>query len=464
MIDDFRPAAAKPKTIDPLPKGDRPSIHELAAREAPGFSTREPDTAEQAAPEPTFRTPDEAAAGETADEPATNNSAANAETATNTPDTLHSSGVAAGHFGKPPKHRWYRHLWPRGKKQRIIASVVVVLVFFGIGAAWAHFAHTTKPVQAEVVKQQPKQQPPKPTTVPSTLTGLPVDPSVNKRPVTAVMVENSPDARPQSGLDQAGVVFEALAEGGVTRFMALYQDTQPDYIGPVRSARPYFISWALGFDAAYAHVGGSPQGLQDIKNWGVKDLDQFSNSSAYERISTRYAPHNVYTSIAQLSAIEQKRGYTTSTFTGFARKPDSPSKTPNATSINMTFSGYYYNTGYTYDAATNSYKRSEEGQPHMELSKTGQQTQITPKVVVAMVVPWSQGSLDTSGAFYSDYATIGSGTVYVFQDGTVETGTWSKTSNTAPLTFTDASGKPLQLNAGQTWVAAIASTGDVTYK
>src|SRR5581483_6348891 len=114
-----------------------------------------------------------------------------------------------------------------------------------------------------------------PTTVASTLTGLPVDPSVNKRQVTAVMIENSLDARPQSGLDQAGIVFEALAEGGVTRFMALFQDTQPDYIGPVRSARPYYIQWLLGYDAAYAHVGGSPDALNDITAWHVKDLNQF---------------------------------------------------------------------------------------------------------------------------------------------------------------------------------------------
>ncbi|MCP5939883.1 DUF3048 domain-containing protein, partial [Klebsiella pneumoniae] len=86
---------------------------------------------------------------------------------------------------------------------------------------------------------------PKPTTVANTLTGLQVAPDVNQRPVTGVMIENSTDARPQSGLDQAGVVFEAIAEGGITRFLALFQDTQPDYVGPVRSSRPYYVQWAL---------------------------------------------------------------------------------------------------------------------------------------------------------------------------------------------------------------------------
>jgi len=118
----------------------------------------------------------------------------------------------------------------------------------------------------------------KPTTEASKLTGVQVDPAVNQRPTTAVMIENSTAARPQSGLDQAGVVFEAIAEGGITRFEAIYQDSQPAYLGPVRSVRPYYIQWALGFDAAIAHVGGSPEALSDIKTWNAKDLDQFAQA------------------------------------------------------------------------------------------------------------------------------------------------------------------------------------------
>src|SRR5581483_5584584 len=300
--------------------------------------------------------------------------------------------------------------------------------------------------------------------VASTLTGLPVDPSVNKRQVTAVMIENSLDARPQSGLDQAGIVFEALAEGGVTRFMALFQDTQPDYIGPVRSARPYYIQWLLGYDAAYAHVGGSPDALNDITAWHVKDLNQFYNSSAYERISSRYAPHNVYTSIAQLNQIENNKGFSSSSYMGFTHKKEAPSKTPNATSISLTFSGFYYDAQFAYNAATNSYDRSEAGAKHMELHKDGSKVQISPKVVVAMAVPLQRGALDSSGAYYSDYNPIGSGQIQVFQDGTVQTGTWSKAGNTSPLVFADASGKPLALNPGQTWISAISSISNVSYK
>ena len=352
----------------------------------------------------------------------------------------------------------------RSRKATVIFFCAALFIVLAAGAASYVILRYYKPKVVQSIVQITKKKPPVPTTVPSTLTGLPVDPSVNDRPVTAVMIENSLDARPQSGLDQAGVVFEALAEGGVTRFMALFQDTQPDYIGPVRSARPYYIQWLLGFDAAYAHVGGSPDALQDIKDWNVKDLNQFYNAGAYQRISSRYAPHNVYTSIAQLNQIEAAKGYGKSIYTGFTRKKEAPSKTPTATSIDLTFSGYYYNAHFDYDATTNTYKRSESGAAHMELHKDGTQVQIAPKVVVAMVVPEHNGALDSSGAYYADYAAIGSGTITVFQDGVAQTGTWIKASLAAPLVFADANGKPFALDPGQVWISAITLASNVAYK
>ena len=343
----------------------------------------------------------------------------------------------------------------------LLAIAVIIVATAAVSSYVILHRYNPKVLQFNI----PSKVPPKPKTVASTLSGLQVDPSVNERPVTAVMIENSLDARPQSGLDEASVVFEALAEGGVTRFMALYQDTQPDYLGPVRSARPYYIQWLLGFDAAYAHVGGSPDALSDITAWHVKDLNQFYNSGAYQRISSRYAPHNVYTSIAQLNQVEASKGYGKSNYTGFVRKSkEEPSKTPTATTIDMTFSGYYYNSHFDYDTTTNTYKRSESGAPHMELHKDGSQVQIAPKVVIAMAVPEQNGALDSSGAFYANYATIGSGQVVVFQDGIATPGTWTKTSNDSQITFTGADGKALALNPGQTWICAITTIGNVTYK
>ncbi len=396
------------------------------------------------APE-SFRTPEEAAVEQ---KPATSTAPAPA-------DKLAEPVKPAGRL-----HGWKEKLalhWPPGRKEYIVAGVLVLLIGGGAAFALTRPSKPTPVIKAVIVK--PKT-PPKPITVPSTLSGLPVSPSLNQLPVTAVMIENSTDARPQSGLGQAMVVFEAIAEGGVTRFMALYQDTSPANVGPIRSARPYYVQWALGFDAGYAHVGGSPDALADIKSWNVRDLDEFANGGSYHRVSTRAAPHNVYTAISTLNQLETKKGYTSSTFTGFPRKAEAPAKTPTAASINLTLSGSVYNAQYTYVAASNSYNRSEGGAAQLDANTN---TQISPKVVIAMVVPESQGTLDASGAYYSDYNVIGSGPVDVFQDGTVTTGTWTKSSNTSQVTFTDASGQTIKLNPGQTWLTAVTTASDISY-
>ncbi|MBX6334721.1 DUF3048 domain-containing protein, partial [Candidatus Saccharibacteria bacterium] len=118
------------------------------------------------------------------------------------------------------------------KKQKILLTAGAIVLTTGIftGVYFAFFAEKPHQPIAPVTNQEPEEEEPEPTTVPSSLSGLPVDPSINERPVTAVMIENSMDARPQAGLLEAGVVFEAIAEGGITRFMALYQDTEPDYV------------------------------------------------------------------------------------------------------------------------------------------------------------------------------------------------------------------------------------------
>lgn len=350
---------------------------------------------------------------------------------------------------------------PRTKKQWVI-TIAVLIVVLGGGSVLAYkLTHKAEPKMA--TKQITKKPATKPAVPPltSTLTGLPIsDSTVNDKPVTAVMIENSQAARPQSGLDQAGVVFEAVAEGGITRFVALFQDTAPDYIGPVRSVRPYYIQWFMGFDAAVAHVGGSPEALQDLKTWGAKDLDQFANGGYYHRISSRAAPHNMYTSMANLNALEAKKGFGKPNYSGFARKAESPSPTPNATSIDFAISGPLYNSHYDYDKATNSYKRSEGGAAHMSVNSAGAQVQNTPKVVVGLVMPKGIEADD----LHTSYNTLGSGQAYIFQDGTVMVGTWHKENNVTNFTFTDQNGAAVKLNPGQTWLTALGSASSVSYK
>lgn len=432
MQDDIRPPQRPVRPVPPIPEP------------APVTPTFQPKT---------FRTPDEVAVrGDTP--PRSINNMPSPAIQTPSADTQASEPISEPHrqTGGGWRHNWRQRLklsWPPGKKEWIVAAVAVVLV--GASAAAFLLLHETpKPKAAvqKVVKAKPKPVVPK--LVPSILSGLPVDPSVNTRPVTAVMIENSMEARPQSALGQASVVFEAIAEGGITRFLALYQDTEPADIGPVRSARPYYIQWSMGFDAGYAHVGGSPEALINIKEWGTRDLDQFSNSGAYRRIPTRYAPHNVYTTMSNLNQLQAAKGYTTSTYTGFARKKNAtPAKVPTAKTVDIRISGPLYNVHYDYNPATNTYNRSQGGTPHMDALDN---TQISPAVVVVLAVPYA---IQSDGK-HSEYQTIGSGGAYIYQDGTVTSGTWTKPDLKSQITFTDAAGKPLLLNPGKTWLTAVS--------
>lgn len=353
-----------------------------------------------------------------------------------------------------PKKLWrkFQNL-DRNKKIIIISALTGLLIVAGT-LLWYYVlrAEPAPPPPPPVVKEE---EPPKPTTVPSPLTGVQVKPELAKLPTTGVMIENSPDARPQSGLYDAGVVFEAISEGGITRFLALYQEAQPAQIGPVRSVRPYYLDLLKPFDAPIAHVGGSGQALAEIRQQNIKDLDSFHNPNHYQRVSHRYAPHNMYTSRKQLLELQKSKGWNTSKFTGFSRKEEKKAATPTAKSIDLNISSFLYNPHFDYDAATNSYKRVMGGGPHTDEAA---RKQIKPKVVIALVMSHHYAGI------YSVYGVNGSGAAFIFQDGTVTKGTWQKKNRDSQFTFTDTDKKTISLNPGQTWISLVASPGAVTYK
>ena len=357
--------------------------------------------------------------------------------------------------GKGPRFNWFKD----HKRPVIVLGVLLLVVGGGLSAMLFRKEPAKKPVAkaTPVAKTAPAPTPPPPIFSP--LTGMQVLKESAERPVTAIMIENSPDARPQSGLLDAGVVFEAVAEGGITRFLTLFQEGQPGYIGPVRSVRPYYIDWMLPFDAAIAHVGGSKDALDMLKTLNAKDLDQFKNAGAYKRITQRYAPHNVYTNMADLDALSKSKGYTTSKFTAFPRKADTLAKTPTAASIDFNISSALYNVHYDYDPAKGDYKRSEGGKPHIDEKSS---VQLAPRVVIAIVVPFR--SVKASDGYREQYDTIGSGKAFLFQDGNMQPGTWSKKDQGSQIVFTTDAGTPMEFNRGQTWITAVGEAGDVVIR
>lgn len=353
---------------------------------------------------------------------------------------------------------------------------------FGRIRSWVHIHHTATYAMAGagivlaagivatvVLFQPPKQMQhstPKPTpsvqpvVYYSPLTGNKVtDEASTKQAVTAIMLENSPDARPQSGLKEAGVVYEAIAEGGITRFLAVYQESKPRLIGPVRSLRMYYVDWLAPYQPTIAHIGGSKFALDEVRNGKYRDIDQFFNASTYWRANDRYAPHNVYTNFERLDELNRKKGYTNSTFTSWPRTDAKPVAEPNATIINVTISGPLFNSSYAYDNKTNTYIRSQAGAPHTD-REAGQ---ITPSTVIVMDTTMVKSFED---GWREQITTTGNGKARIFQNGTVIEATWSKKDRGSQIKFTDQSGKEVELVRGQTWITAVPANqrGGVSWK
>jgi hypothetical protein len=318
------------------------------------------------------------------------------------------------------------------------------------------------PPPAKAAAHKPRTPFPTPPPIYDPLMGLPTSDPAAKQPVIGVMIENLyPQARPQSGLGQAGVVYEALAEGGITRFLAIFQEPLPGNLGPVRSLRPYYLDWGLEYGIPVAHAGGSQPALAAVGPLGLKDINALNyDGSFFVRTRDRSAPHNLYTNPTLLAQLDHQLGFDTPpAFKPVPRKPDSPAPGPPHPTININFSTSPYAVQYRYDAGSNSYARFMGGAPHIERN-TG--LQIMVKNVVVEFVPTSYGTQD-DGKPETDYHLIGSGSALVFDDGSVTAANWSKASDSAPTLLTDQAGKPISFNRGNTWYSVVPTGNSVTY-
>jgi hypothetical protein len=297
--------------------------------------------------------------------------------------------------------------------------------------------------------------------LPGPLSGLPTRPTLASRRPIAVVVENyAPDARPQAGLNRASLVFETLAEGGITRFLAVYLEKDAPIVGPVRSARIYFDSWAAGLGAIFAHAGGNNDALAELPY--IPSIDNIDGlgalGTAFWRASDRYAPHNFYTSTNQIRAVAN-------TGPGPAL-PVLLHKTPAPLGarakggwIDIPFSTPDYEVRYTFDPTCDCYLRFMGGAAHRDAYS---QRQIAPANVVVLLAPVAPDpNSDTPGSI--SVGTIGVGQAFFFRDGTEMEGTWRKDSPTAALQLLDAQGRPVALNPGQTWIEVPADGTAVTW-
>ena len=296
------------------------------------------------------------------------------------------------------------------------------------------------------------------------LDGVPVPEAQANTPVEAVMIENMVDSRPPSGLDKASVVYETLAEGGITRFMALFPSGSSSIkeIGPVRSSRIYYVQYAEEYHALYAHAGGSPEALTYLQSskTNVVDFNQFSHGGNFIRDDNRAAPHNLYTNSDLLYIGLRRttlRDYVpTYTPWTFKAEPALDARVQSANDIVINFSSNTYKVTYKYDRVQNQYMRYVADQPH--ITRDGSQIYAKDIAVLYTTMVTTQNNHGRM-----DITTIGTGKMQLFRDGTATDGTWKKESASGRTQFLDASGNALALDPGQIWIEVVPTTAKVTY-
>ena len=284
------------------------------------------------------------------------------------------------------------------------------------------------------------------------LTGLP-DPTGASahRAALSVKIENTPQARPQTGLELADVVYDEVVDGGITRFLAIFQSTGTDPIGPIRSVRPIDPSLVWPIGGIFAYSGGVPPEVKAIDAAPVLALDEDGAGPAMFRVSSRRAPHNLYGHPGKFWA----RGGTPipppplfqylppgAVFAGQPVASFTVDQSPDRS----------YDPTYSWDAASRTWKRAYGSQPFVMADGT----QIAPTDVVVQQTVYTP-SPGASGAVGQ---TVGQGPVWVFTDGKVAQGQWIRPSLGQPARYVDAAGNPILLAPGRTWVELAA--GGVT--
>jgi len=308
---------------------------------------------------------------------------------------------------------------------------------------------------------------PTPTTVPAPLTGALVTPDVARRHPIAVMIDDLRAARPQSGLSLVDVVWHAPAEGGIPRYMAIFQTNLPEAIGPVRSSRYYYITWAAEWRAIYAHSGGSPQALEVLRAKGsgqyVYNADEFRWGGRYfHRITARFAPHNVYTDGATLRKLGSRIGADDGTYKpAWLFAPDASLQSrPAGSTIHVVYPANVID--YRYDRASNTYRRSVTGESKQTDAATDKE--VAPKNVVVMLMSFGPLNDGHPGKKRLEAKVVGSGKAWIATNGKTIVGTWKKSSVTGPTRFYDKSGKQVTLTVGQTFIQVMPLGSTVTIK
>lgn len=313
--------------------------------------------------------------------------------------------------------------------------------------------------EIEEEKQEPEKEPEPDLTgkAINSLTGLYIEEKEAERRPIAVMINNAPKALPQSGIAHADIIYEALAEGGITRMVAIFRELEnTEKIGPVRSARDYFTYFALDNDAVYVHHGGSDGGYIAIKNRNIDNINGMYDDSAFWRDQERYRKpgmmeHSSYTNGEKILDFCEAKGYHMDMqkvpMFQFWQQDTDLSGDMAAEKVFLDYS-YDQKSEFRYNAEKKVYERWQNETPQID-DQTGETVE-TKNILVQIA---KTRTIDNVGRL--DIDLVGTGTGYFITNGKAEEINWSKTSYSEPTQWYDKNGNLLKLNQGKTWICVL---------
>jgi hypothetical protein len=370
---------------------------------------------------------------------------------------------------------------------------VLVLLFVVIGGSGLLLASSRSTAPIAIAALEPSPSTPSPSSAPPSSSPAP-SPSASPSPTPdpafyedlsgvsttaelahrypiAVMIDDSPAARQQAGLSFASIVWQAPAEGGIPRYMAIFQSGTPPRIGPVRSARLYFVRWAAEWKAVYLHSGGPPPLRAFLA--GRQKLVLDVNGRATSRVGFRAAPHNLYTDGKRIRKFAEQAKHATSKRLGY--DPTAPGRLqpftdgaldadrgPDRGKLRVSYTSE--TVSYAYDRVSNTWLRYVDGrEQHDALAtanrgngKIGAGPRIAPTTVVVMVVPIRRSkAIEGSALGRLEADSLGTNTAWVCANGRVTKGTWRKKNPTDRTRFFDAGGREIVFPRGQIFVQVV---------
>ena len=347
---------------------------------------------------------------------------------------------------------WKNEKGSVGTKVFIIVLILLILVA-GVLFAMKIFGDSESTGAGNIATNEEKQEPV--VEKPKTLSGT-------SRPI-AVMIDNHIDAMPQAGLLEADIVYEIIVEGGETRLMLILQDKDLDKIGPIRSARHYFIDYAMENDAIYVHFGSSPQALSDIDKYSISDINGiYESETSFWRVSDKYAPHNAVTSTKNIMKIAEREEYRTTTnqepVLNYVVAEVNLEDGKNANTVTIPYSEV--NTvKYEYDAETKEYVRYSRGEKQVDWESGKIIT--TKNIIIEKCENWTLDDGSEKGRQTLDNVKTLDG--YYITNGKVVPIKCEKNSRKEQTVYKDLEGNEINVNDGKTFIQICPEDAKISF-